>query len=104
MRRTSALPTIPRWPATKTRLPFRSNGVLAIGYLAPRDLEIAAHHLLDEVGKARLRLPAELLLRLAGITDQKVDLRGAEILRIDANDGLAGLLVDAGFLDALAAP
>src|ERR1700683_1266092 len=66
-RRTSAPPTIPLWPATKTRLPLSSNGVLAIGHLTPGDCKIAGHHLLDEVGEARLRLPAELLVRLAGV-------------------------------------
>src|SRR5580692_8389631 len=103
-RRTSAPPTMPRWPATKTRWPFSSNGVLAIGHLAPGDCEIAGHHLLDEFGEARLRFPAELLVRLAGVADQKVDLGGTEILRIDPNQRLAGFLVDAGFLDTLAAP
>src|ERR1700733_2101476 len=103
-RRTSAAPTIPRCPATKTALPFSSNGVLAIGGLPPGDLEIACHHLLDQLGKRRFRRPAELLARLAGVADQLIDLGGAEINRIDANDGLAGLSVDAGFLDALAAP
>src|SRR5579863_531689 len=95
---------MPRWPATKTRLPFRSNGVLAIGRLVPGNVQVACHHLLDEVCEARLRFPAELLLRLAGIANQKIDFGGAEILGIDANDGLAGFPVDAGFLDALAAP
>src|SRR6266478_8212048 len=69
-RRTSAPPTIPLCPATKTVLPFRSNGVFAIGNLAPGDRKVARDHLLDEFGKARLRLPAELLARLAGIADQ----------------------------------
>src|ERR1700722_2384622 len=95
---------MPRWPATKPRLPFRSNGVLAIGHLAPGDREIAGHHLLDEVGEARLRFPAELLVGLAGVADQKVDLGGAEIDRINTDQRLAGFLVDTGFLDALAAP
>ena len=84
-RRTSAAPTMPRCPATKTVLPFSSNGVLAIGDLPPRDREIARHHLLDQLGKARLRLPAELLARLAGVADQFVDFGRAEIGRIDAN-------------------
>src|ERR1700689_4255683 len=103
-RRTSAPPTIPLWPATKTRLPLSSNGVLAIGHLTPGDCKIAGHHLLDEVGEARLRLPAELLVRLAGVADQEIDLGRPEISRIDANDGLAGCLVEAGLLDALATP
>src|SRR5580765_5162947 len=59
-RRTSAAPTMPRWPATKTVLLFSSNGVFAIGNLLPRDGQIARDHLLDELGERRLRLPAEL--------------------------------------------
>src|SRR3984957_9555702 len=84
-RRTSAAPTIPPCPATKTVLPFNSNGVRAIGSLPPGDIEIACHHLLDELGKGGFRLPAKLLARLAGVANQLVDLRGAEINRIDAN-------------------
>src|SRR5579872_2908770 len=103
-RRASAEPTIPRCPATKTFFPFRSNGVLAIGNLTPGDLEIAGHHLPDKFGKTRLRLPAEFLVCLAGVADQKVNLGRTKVNGIDANDGLAGFLVDAGFLDALAAP
>src|SRR5712675_988692 len=75
--RISAAPTIPRCPATKTLLPFSSNGVLAIGNLPPGYLKIARHHFPDELREACLRLPAELLPRLA---------------------------VVAGFLDTLAAP
>src|ERR1700758_1533879 len=95
---------MPRWPATNTVLPFSSNGVLAIGNLAPGDLEIARHHLLDQLGKAALRLPAEFLARLAGVADQEVNLGRAEICRIDTHHGLAGLAIGAGLLDPLAAP
>src|SRR5580692_6043553 len=103
-RRTSAAPTIPPCPAMKTVLPFSSNGVLAIGGLPPGDIEIACHHLLDQLGKRRFRRPAELLTRLAGVANQLVDLGGTEIDRVNANQCLAGFAVDAGFLDALAAP
>src|SRR3974390_2692336 len=88
-RRTSAEPTMPRWPATKTVLPFNSNGVLAIGDLLPGDLEVASHHFLDQISKAGFRFPAEFLPGLAGIADQDVDLGRAKIDRIDAHDGLA---------------
>src|ERR1700686_3027632 len=87
--RVSAAPTIPRCPATKTVLPFSSNGILAIGNLPPRDRKIACHHVLDQLREARLRLPAELLPRLAGVADQEIDFGGPEIRGIDANDGLA---------------
>ncbi len=51
-----------------------------------------------------LRLPAELGLRLAGIAEQRFDLGGTEIARIDADDDPAALAVDSPFLDALALP
>src|SRR5271154_1549456 len=95
---------MPRWPATKTVLPFRSNGVPAIGDLPFGDRKIARHHFADKLRQGRLRLPTELLARLAGIADQEVDFGRTEINRIDPHHGLAGLLVDAGFFDALAAP
>src|SRR5207244_7821293 len=79
--RTSALPTIPRCPATKTLLPFSSNGVLAIGNLPPGYLKIARHHFPDELREACLRLPAEHLARLAGVTAELIDFGGAELGR-----------------------
>src|SRR5664279_1949211 len=107
-RRVSAAPTMPRCPATKTVLPFSSNGVsngiFAIGNLPPRDLEIARHHFLDQLRKTRLRRPTQFLPRLAGVADQFVDFGGTEIGRIDADDGLAGGRIDAGFVDPFAAP
>src|ERR1700694_5885434 len=102
--RTSAAPTIPPSPATKTVLPFSSNGVLAIGDLPPGNRKIPRQHLLDELGDRRRRLPADFFARLAGVADQEIDFGRTEILGIDADDGLAGFLVDTGFLDALAAP
>src|SRR6202171_3783373 len=73
--RTSAAPTIPPCPATKTVLPFssNSNGVLAIGNLAPGNRKIAHHHFLDELRESRLRLPAELFARLGSVADQEID-------------------------------
>src|SRR6266545_3275319 len=95
---------MPLCPATKTVLPFSSNGVLAIGYLPPCDFKVTGDHLLDELGERRLRLPAQLLPRLAGITYQKLDFGRPEIHGIDEPDGLAGFLVDAGLVVPLAAP
>src|SRR5882757_4439680 len=103
-RRTSAEPTMPRWPATNTVLPFSSNGVVAIGGLPSGARQIARDHFLDQLGERRLRLPAELVARLAGIADQQIDFGRPEVDRIDANHGVAGLAVDPGLLDARAAP
>src|ERR1700749_2829987 len=71
--RTSAAPTMPRCPATKTVLPFSSNGVLAISGLPPGDIEIARHHLLDELRERGFGRPAELLARLGSVADQFID-------------------------------
>src|SRR3984893_1500636 len=127
-RRTSAAPTMPRWPATKTRLPLSSNGsAVAAGsrvtkwfsnvawrrtsvmpidalLLQPHLLAVAVDHRLDEVLKARLVTPAKLLVRLAGIAEQKIDLGRAEIARINFDQDFSGLGVDPGLLDAGAAP
>src|SRR5438552_6200126 len=84
----SAPPTMPRWPATKTVLPFNSNAVLAIGDFALRGHQIACDHSLHELGEGRLRLPAELLPRLARIADQHIDLGRAEISRVDPHQCL----------------
>src|SRR5882757_2015705 len=78
-RRTSAEPTIPRWPATNTVLPFSSNGGLAIGGLPFSDCQIARDHLPDQLGERRFRRPAELLARLAGIANQQVHFSRPEI-------------------------
>ena len=43
--------------------------------------EIARDHVLDQLRKAGLRLPAELLPRLAGVADQQIDLGRTEIGR-----------------------
>src|SRR5262245_47725913 len=78
-RRVSAEPTMPRCPATKTVLPFSSNGFPAMGNLPSSGFEILRHHFLHDLRKACLRLPAELGPGLAGVADQDVDLGGAEI-------------------------
>ena len=67
-------------------------------------LEIACDHFLDQLGKRRPGLPAELLARLAGVADQKIDFGRPEVHRIDVDHGLAGCFVDAGLVDAVAAP
>src|SRR4051812_7347707 len=103
-RRASAEPTMPRCPATKTVLPLRSNGVLAIRDLPFGDRKIARHHFLHQLRKTDLRGPAEFLTCLAGVADQQIDLGWTKVGRIDPHQGLARLAVDAGFLDAGAAP
>src|SRR5665213_841334 len=72
-RRISAAPTMPRYPATNTALPFRAHGVLAIGGLPPGGREIARDHLLDELGARGFRFPAKLRARLGSVADQQFD-------------------------------
>src|ERR1700704_4861707 len=77
--RTSAAPTMPRCPATKTVLPFSSNGVFAIGGLPPGGAKIARDHFLHQFDEGGFRFPAEFGARLGGVADQQIDLGGAEI-------------------------
>src|SRR5215470_3766763 len=126
-RRTSAAPTIPRWPATKTRLPARSNGsVLAAALIIepfsdvagkrpsvmpvyallfqPHLRAIAVNHFRNQIDKARLVAPAEPLARFARIAEQNIDLGRTEIARIDFDQNLSGLGIDPDLVDAGAAP
>src|SRR5262245_45261395 len=110
-RRTIAEPTMPRWPATQMRLPARSNRrasvavVAAINVFLPLHLgEIGIHHLRHQLLEAGLVLPAELGVRLGGIAQQEINFGRAEIALVDLDDDLAGLLIHALFLDALALP
>src|SRR5204863_5103570 len=63
----------------------------------PRELvalgeaQVLARHLRHQVLETDLRLPAELRLRLAGVAEQAVHLRGPEIVWIDPHHGLAAL-------------
>src|SRR5260370_18591982 len=98
------LQAVRRSPPPTTVLHCCTTGILGMGSLALANRASARHHFLDELRKARLRIPAELLPRLAGVADQEIDFGRAEIYGIDANQSLAGFLVDAGLLDALAAP
>src|SRR5207237_9923368 len=49
-------------------------------------------------------LPRSLCALTAGSAHHKIDFGGQEIDRIDPDQGLVGLAVDAGLVDALAAP
>ena len=111
---------MPRWPATKTRLPARSNGGEATPTVATRPpaatepavglvlagdlLEVGRDHLLDQIGEGRARAPAQTLARLARVAQQVVDLERAEVARVDLDQDLAGAAVEPLLLDALAPP
>src|SRR5262249_4595897 len=104
-RRTSAEPTMPRWPATKMRRPPSANmdrramlstaprrrrtssGVdkpgLAHRHLAPREVDVVLNHHLNQLFEINPRFPAEYLARLCRISTQRVDLSWPEIAPID---------------------
>src|SRR5262249_13897256 len=106
-RRSSAPPTMPRWPATKIRLPASWKGsATAEGalMLLSHAHQIGSHHLPDKVLEAGLVAPAELGPGLGRVAMQIVDLGRAEIARIDRDQDLAALGVDALLLGAGAAP
>jgi hypothetical protein len=64
-------------------------------------LRLTLHHLLDELLKGNLPLPAKLSLGLGRVTEEKVDLSRTEVSRVDGNKdtglvlGIHTLLVDA---------
>src|SRR5262249_7378736 len=116
-RRTMAEPTMPRCPATSTRLPARSNtlpvtsapptgSVVAVAtlLLGTDRADVGLHHFLHEVVEACPVLPAQLGSRLAGITYQHVALGRSEIARVDLDQHRAGRRIEALLLGAGAAP
>mmetsp|Transcript_174241 Transcript_174241/g.553180 ORF Transcript_174241/g.553180 Transcript_174241/m.553180 type:complete len:249 (+) Transcript_174241:260-1006(+) len=76
----------------------------ALGELEAILLEVVLHHLEDEGLEGSVRVPASLLLQLRHVAEQGLHLRGPEVLLGDLHQHLAGLRVDALFLEALAAP
>src|SRR6266436_4159931 len=106
-RRTRALPTMPPWPATKTRRPTSAKGsalaVFALMLLAHRH-QVGRHHLGHQFAETGLVAPAELGARLRRIAQQEIDLRRAEISGIDGNQHIAALGIHALLLGAGAAP
>src|SRR5580704_1840655 len=121
-RRTSAEPAMPACPATKTRLPRKSNFSLtvlrppfwpnpacSILHVAVRAVlthlaDIAFYHLAHQLVERDFVLPAELLPGLARIAQQGIGFGGPEIARIDLDENAAVARVDALFGDARAAP
>src|SRR5260221_4689414 len=99
-RRTMALPTMPRWPATKTRRPCNeklSAAVSAAFMLLAHNLQIGCHHLGHQLPETHLMFPSELGLSLGRITMQIIHFRPTEIPRIDGDQHLAGLSVHPTF-------
>src|SRR5690242_14371526 len=106
-RRSSAEPTIPRWPATQTRRPASRNGSVA-GVTAPLLAvdggEVGLDHLGDQCFEAGGVAPPQLRRRLARVAEQEIDLGRPEVARIDAHQGVAAGGVESPLLDALALP
>src|SRR5580692_72553 len=117
-RRTMAEPTMPRWPATKTRRPRRSNsGALAAVAVAggsvaaamalllePDRLEVGLDHVLHKLVERHAMPPAEQVVRLARIADQGLDFGRAEIARVDLDEHMAGFLIQSFLVGAGAFP
>src|SRR5437764_7059878 len=104
-RRRSAEPTMPQWPATKTRRPLSGKRVggsmlsiascdrgapgrvgkpgLAHGALPPGQVDIVLDHRLYKVRECDPRLPAEDLTRLRCIAAQYIDFGRPEIAPVD---------------------
>src|SRR5436190_17934553 len=106
-RRSSAEPTVPRWPATPTRRPASRNGSVA-GVTAPPLAvdggKVGLDHLGDQRREAGGVAPAQPGRRLARIAEQEIDLGRPEVARIDAHQGVAAGGVEAPLVDALALP
>src|SRR6478752_1853815 len=103
-RRTIALPTSPRWPATQTRL-LRS---VKDGFMAcsgdSQDGAVVLDHFGDELLEAGAMAPAELGDRLGRVAQQQVDLGRPAVGRIERHQRLAGALADAVLVEAAALP
>ena len=59
--------------------------------VAPGDLEVLPHHLRAHLLHRDLRHPAELLLRLRGVAEQRLHFGRAEVARVDPHDHVAHL-------------
>src|SRR5215469_11370437 len=106
-RRTMALPTMPRCPATKTRRPASGKSSAACPaalMLLSHHFQIVHDHLGHELAEAHLVLPAELASGLGRIPMKIVHFRRAEIARIDGDQDLAGLGVHPLLLGSRTAP
>src|SRR6266481_5792401 len=106
-RRTMALPTIPRCPATKMRRPARPNSsAAALGalMLLSHGDEIRRDHLGHQLAKAGPVPPAQPAPGLGRIAMKIIHLGRAEIAGIDRDQHLAVLRIDPLFLGAGAAP
>jgi hypothetical protein len=73
-------------------------------HVALEELQVALHHLVHQGLQVVLVFPAEHALGLAGVAFQVVHFGRAVVARVDGHQGLAGLLVDALLLHALAFP
>jgi len=67
-------------------------------------LEVGSHHLLHKLIERHFTLPAQHFLGLGRVSVQELDLRRAEVARVDAHNSLAGLLVNANFIDTRSLP
>src|SRR5258708_39678148 len=67
-------------------------------------LQVRLDHLAHEFVKSYGGAPTEPLICLARIAEQRIHFRGTEIARIDLDQDLAALRVDAHFIETLTSP
>src|SRR5579872_2773925 len=96
-RLTSAEPTMPRWPATQTRLPAsgKAGSVDIAAWFGRHGDQALGHHIGAEVAPAGLVAPAQLGAGLGRIALEQVHFGWAEVARIDLDQHTPGLGVDA---------
>ena len=105
-----AEPTMPRWPATKTRRPSSaksSSGMAArpaMAAFARYRVEVGPDHRGDELPERRPGPPAEHLARLGGVADQVVHVGRPEGPGIDFHPDRAGAGVPALLVNAVTVP
>src|SRR5712671_6076236 len=112
-RRTIAEPAMPRWPATNTRLPLKSNALAArlstllcsmedTGGLARNSFNIGGDHLGHQGFKRDGVVPAQFSVRLGRVANQKINLGGSEIAWINLHQDTPVGGINAFFVNAFA--
>src|SRR5262245_11598549 len=71
---TTHVPRKPAPPVTTTRFPCQNPAIELRTRQRLAAVEVGLHHEAHEIGEVDLRLPAELVARLAGVAQEHVDL------------------------------
>src|SRR5262250_85249 len=106
---------MPRWPATKTRLPLKSKtfdarfstllcSIEDTGRLARNSFEIGGDHLGDQSLKRDGVVPAKRGARLGSVANQQINLGWAEISRVNLHQDTSSRGINTLFINPLALP